>query len=66
MNRANRYNENYNESLQFISPRKNGEFIFEGDCYNDSGTVERNIFQQSWFVPYNVNVLNRRNNNRAS
>ena len=60
MNRANRYGENYNESLQFMAPRKeNGEFVFEQDRYDDDGTVESNIFQQSWFVPYDVVGLSR-------
>lgn len=60
MNRANRYNENYNELLQFMTPRKaNGEFVFEEDRYDDDGTVESNIFQQSWFVPYDVVGLSK-------
>ena len=58
--RANRYGENYNEALQFFAPRKdNGEFVFEEDRYDDDGTVESNIFQQSWFVPYDVKGLSR-------
>ena len=58
--RANRYGENYNEVLQFLAPRKeNGEFVFEEDRYDDDGTVESNIFQQSWFVPYDVKGLSR-------
>ena len=58
--RANRYGENYNEDLQFLAPRKeNGEFVFEEDRYDDDGTVESNIFQQSWFVPYDVKGLSR-------
>ena len=60
MSRANRYNENYNELLQFMAPRKsNGEFVFEEDRYDDDGTVESNIFQQSWFVPYDVIGLSK-------
>ena len=59
-NRANRYGENYNEALRFMAPRKeNGEFVFEEDRYDDDGTVESNIFQQSWFVPYDVCGLSR-------
>lgn len=58
--RANRYAENYNESLRFMAPRwQNGEFVFEEDRYDDDGTVESNIFQQSWFVPYDVKGLSR-------
>ena len=60
MDRANRYNENYNEALQFMAPRKaNGEFVYEEDRYDDDGTVESNIFQQSWFVPYDVIGLSK-------
>ncbi len=60
MDRANRYNENYNEALQFMAPRKaDGEFVFEEDRYDDDGTVESNIFQQSWFVPYDVKGLSK-------
>ncbi len=59
-NRADKYRDNYNESLQFMAPRKeNGEFVFEEGRYDDDGTVESNIFQQSWFVPYDVQGLSR-------
>ncbi len=59
-NRAYRYHENYNEALQFMAPRKkNGKFVFEKDRYDDDGTVESNIFQQSWFVPYDVKGLSK-------
>ena len=58
--RASRYYENYNKSLQFMAPRKDdGEFVYEEDRYDDDGTVESNIFQQSWFVPYDVEGLSR-------
>ncbi len=60
MSRTNRYNENYNELLQFMAPRKsNGDFVFEEDRYDDDGTVESNIFQQSWFAPYDVVGLSK-------
>lgn len=60
INRANRYSENYNESLGFLAPRKkNGKFVYEQDRYDDDGTVESNIFQQSWFVPYDVKGLSK-------
>ena len=60
MNRATRYGENYKESLQFMAPRKeNGEFVFEQDRYDDDGTLQSNIFQQSRFVPYDVVGLSR-------
>ncbi len=59
-NRAYRYGENYNSSLQFMAPRKeNGEFVFEEGRYDDDGTVESNIFQQSWFVPHDVKGLSK-------
>ena len=55
LNRARRYKENYNKILGFMAPRKeNGKFVFEKGRYGDDGTVESNIFQQSWFVPYDV------------
>ncbi len=60
MNRVNRYPENYNKRLGFlISRRKNGWFCFERDIYDGIGCVESNIFQQSWFVPYDVKGLSR-------
>ncbi len=58
--RAYRYGENYNSRLQFMAPRmENGEFVFEEDRYDDDGTVESNIFQQSWFVPHDVKGLSK-------
>lgn len=55
MNRVKRYKENFNEELGFMAPRnKKGEFIFEENEYDDEGCVESNIFQQSWFAPYDV------------
>lgn len=58
--RAYRYGENYNSRLQFMVPRmENGEFVFEEDRYDDDGTVESNIFQQSWFVPHDVKGLSK-------
>ncbi len=58
MNRAKRYPENYNKRLGFlISRRKNGWFYFERDIYDGVGCVESNIYQQTWFVPYDVKGL---------
>lgn len=58
MNRVKKYPENYNKRLGFlISRRKNGWFYFERDIYDGVGCVESNIFQQSWFVPYDVQGL---------
>jgi predicted alpha-1,2-mannosidase len=58
LKRVNSYKDNYNESLGFLAPRyKNGEFVFEENEYDDDGCVESNIYQQSWFVPYDVTGL---------
>lgn len=59
-NRAKRYKENFNPLLGFLAPRKkNGRFMFIKGKYDDNGCVESNIFQQSWFVPYDVKGLSR-------
>ena len=53
--RAMRYAENYNQKTGFMGPRdENGEFISVKDEYDCTGCVESNIFQQSWFVPYDI------------
>ncbi len=58
--RIKRYKDNYNEKLGFLAPRyENGNFVHEDDEYDDDGCVESNIFQQSWFVPYDVKGLSR-------
>lgn len=58
MRRAARYKENYNKCLGFMAPRgKKGHFCFEFNRYGDNGCVESNVFQQSWFVPYDVEGL---------
>ncbi|MBR3768184.1 MAG: GH92 family glycosyl hydrolase [Clostridia bacterium] len=58
--RVKRYTENYNEKLGFLAPRyKNGKFVHEDNEYDDDGCVESNIFQQSWFVPYDVVGLSK-------
>lgn len=60
MSRVKRYPENYNKRLGFmISRRNNGWFCFERDIYDGIGCVESNIFQQTWFVPYDVEGLSR-------
>ena len=60
LERTKKYPENYNKRLGFlISRRKNGWFCFERDIYDGIGCVESNIFQQSWFVPYDVEGLSR-------
>ncbi len=58
MGRVRRYGENYNRLLRFMAPRhNNGRFVFEKSRYDDNGCVESNIYQQSWFVPYDVKGL---------
>lgn len=66
-NRVKSYKDNYNEKLGFLAPRyKNGDFVFEENEYDDDGCVESNIFQQSWFVPYDVpGLFNLFGNERA-
>lgn len=58
--RAMRYGENFNKRHGFMAPRKeNGKFVPYFNRYSDPGCVESNIFQQSWFVPYDVRGLSR-------
>ncbi len=60
INRVRRYKENYNKLLGFMAPRKaNNKFVFEKGKYGDDGCVESNIFQQSWFAPYDVVGLSK-------
>ncbi len=60
LKRVRRYGENYNPKLGFMAPRnKRGRFVFEENEYDDDGCVESNIFQQSWFAPYDVAGLSR-------
>lgn len=55
-----RYRENYNSELGFMAPRyENGTFVYEENEYDDDGCVESNIFQQNWFVPYDVIGLSK-------
>lgn len=56
--RVKKYSENYNKELGFLAPRnEDGEFIPINDEYDETGCVESNVFQQSWFVPYDVKNL---------
>ena len=60
MSRAMTYGDNYCKELGFLAPKENdGSFVYEEDRYDDDGCVESNIFQQSWFVPYDVEGLSR-------
>ena len=55
MSRAKRYGENFNSRRGFMAPRrKSGRFMFIRGRYDDNCCVESNIYQQSWFVPYDV------------
>lgn len=59
-NRAKRYKDSYNPRLGFMAPKKeNGSFRWMWGRYDDNYCVESNIFQQSWFVPYDVKGLSR-------
>jgi len=58
LNRVKRYKENFNAETGFMGPRNpDGSFIPIKDEYDVTGCVESNIFQQSWFVPYDINGL---------
>ncbi|MBQ8392573.1 MAG: GH92 family glycosyl hydrolase [Clostridia bacterium] len=55
LKRANSYKSNFNPITGFMGVRnENGEFVPVKDEYDTHGCVESNIFQQSWFVPYDV------------
>lgn len=59
-NRAKKYKNNYNPLLGFMAPKKdNGKFKWMWGRYDDNCCVESNIFQQSWFTPYDVKGLAR-------
>lgn len=56
--RALRYGENYNFDSGFMAARdERGEFVKIKDKYDCVGCVESNIYQQSFFVPYDVRGL---------
>ncbi len=56
--RAMSYGENFNPKSGFMSARdENGSFVSVNSEYESYGCVESNIFQQSWFVPYDVSGL---------
>jgi predicted alpha-1,2-mannosidase len=58
--RAASYVKNYDPAFGFMVPRdENGDFVTVKDRYDTCGCVESNIFQQSWFVPYDVEGLAR-------
>ena len=60
LSRAKRYCENFNSKTGFMGPRDSeGNFMPVKDEYDETGCVESNIFQQSWFVPYDVEGLSK-------
>lgn len=60
LNRVKRYPENYDPSFGFMRPRdENGNFLPVRDEYDETGCVESNLYQQSWYVPYDIPGLSR-------
>ena len=56
--RVNSYKNNFNKETGFMGARDDeGNFVPINDEYDFFGCVESNIFQQSWFVPYDVEGL---------
>ncbi|MBQ9744690.1 MAG: GH92 family glycosyl hydrolase [Clostridia bacterium] len=55
LERVSSYKNNFNPITGFMGARnENGDFAPVKDEYDTYGCVESNIFQQSWFVPYDV------------
>ncbi len=55
LDRCMRYKENFNHSTGFMGARdENGDFLPTDNEYSTVGCVESNVFQQSWFAPYDV------------
>ena len=58
MERVRRYHENYQKSAGFMAPRDaEGSFLPVKDRYDTVGCTESNLFQQSMFVPYDIEGL---------
>ena len=56
--RSKKYRENFNSKTGFMGPRDSeGNFVPVNNEYDENGCVESNIFQQSWFVPYDIKGL---------
>ena len=56
--RAARYRENYDPETGFMGPRdENGGFLPTSGRYDTNGCAESNLYQQSMFVPYDVEGL---------
>lgn len=60
LGRAKRYPENYDPAFGFMRPRdEQGKFLPVKDEYDETGCVESNLYQQSWYVPYDIPGLSR-------
>lgn len=58
MSRVRSYKDNFNKETGFMGARdEKGSFVPIKDEYDSCGCVESNIFQQSWFAPYDVEGL---------
>ena len=58
LNRVSSYKNNFDCKTGFMGVRdENGKFIPVKNEYDTRGCVESNIFQQSWFVPYDIEGL---------
>ena len=58
LNRINSYKENFNPETGFMGARdESGSFAPVKDEYDNFGCTESNIFQQSWFIPFDVSGL---------
>jgi len=58
LRRAYTYKNNYNPESGFMGARdEGGSFVPVKNEYDGYGCVESNIFQQSWFAPYDIEGL---------
>ncbi len=58
LGRVQSYKNNFDENLGFMAPRDaNGDFLPVKNEYDTTGCTESNIYQQSMFVPYDVEGL---------
>ncbi len=58
MSRVDTYKNNFNKESGFMGARDGeGNFVPVKDEYEGYGCVESNIFQQSWFAPYDIEGL---------
>lgn len=58
LRRAGSYANNFNQDTGFMAPRdETGGFLPIKDRYDTTGCTESNIYQQSMFVPYDVEGL---------